>query len=451
MTKRLSRFDTPALSSVDSDRLPPIALSRSLERNRQAQLAGLTPPTPPNEAGPVLVRLLLDRLPSRVIARRRAHAAARPMVCCALLMVVMLLAWPGEAAGQTAGAIAIRSISTSAGGANGSTVVVTIGGTGTLPLPTSGAADEPPRIFFDFPGVTLKAPAVTASTDPRIRRIRSAVNSVRPLVTRVVLDLVALQPYRLESGPGGVRVIVGEAGNVLARGIPPVPSLPEPARSAPVQAPREPVRSQPAAAVPAVTNVARVATAPPAAAAVPPPPKPPAADAVARTSPPAAEPAPMNTPAPAPPPPTPAPPTVPTRTAPPPSPSPSPPLPPGRDLERYRRQISPALDRLRLQEPLLTSLDIAEDQTVDRVQLAVEEFERLKQELAGIKPPDSLRPQHDMLLQSTILALMATRLRLEGFRTLDPATLRNAASAAAGATLLLDRVCAELGCPDSGR
>ena len=56
---------------------------------------------------------------------------------------------------------------------------------------------------------------------------------------------------------------------------------------------------------------------------------------------------------------------------------------------------------------------------MDRVQLAVEEFERLKQELAGIKPPDSLRPQHDMLQQSTILALMATRLRLEGFRTLD--------------------------------
>ena len=101
-------------------------------------------------------------------------------------------------------------------------------GPGTLPLPTSGAADGPPRIFFDFPGVALKAPAVTASTDPRIRRIRAAVNSVRPLVTRVVLDLVALQPYRLEGGPGRVRVIVGEAGNVLARGIAPVPSLPEP-------------------------------------------------------------------------------------------------------------------------------------------------------------------------------------------------------------------------------
>jgi len=106
---------------------------------------------------------------------------------------------------------------------------------------------------------------------------------------------------------------------------------------------------------------------------------------------------------------------------------------------------------LRLQEPLLVSLDSAESQPMDRVQLAVEEFERLRQELAVIKPPDSLRSQHDMLIQSTTLALMATRLRVEAFRTSDPATLRNVASAAAGATLLLDRACADLGCPDSGR
>jgi len=97
------------------------------------------------------------------------------------------------------------------------------------------------------------------------------------------------------------------------------------------------------------------------------------------------------------------------------------------------------------------SLDATEALTVDRVQLAVEEFERLRQELAGIKPPETLRSQHDMLFQSTTLALMAMRLRIEAFRTSDPATLRNAASAAAGATLLLDRACGDLGCPDSGR
>ena len=377
-------------------------------------------------------------MPCRVIARLRARAAAARLgVCGALSIVVITAGWPAQATAQTAGATAIRAISTST---SGSTVMVTIEGTGTLPLPTSGATDEPPRIFFDFPGVTLKAPAVTASTDPRIRRIRSAVNSVRPLVTRVVLDLVALQPYRVESGPGRVRVIVGEAGHVLARGIPPVPSLPEPASPAPVS--REPVRSQPAEAMPAVTSVPREPAPAPAATPVMPPLRPAPAESAVRATPPAADHTAVKPPAPAPV-------TTPARAAPPPPPSTS--LPPGKDLERYRRQISPALDRLRLQQPLLTSLDVAEDQTVDRVQLAVEEFERLKQELSGIKPPDNLRPQHDMLLQSTILALIATRLRLEGFRTLDPATLRNAASAAAGATLLLDRVCADLGCPDSGR
>jgi hypothetical protein len=99
-----------------------------------------------------------------------------------------------------------------------------------------------------------------------------------------------------------------------------------------------------------------------------------------------------------------------------------------------------------LQQPLLASLESGEGPTMDRVQLALEEFERLRQELAVVKPSESLRPQHDMLIQATTLALMATRLRLEAFRTSDPGTLRNAASAASGATLLLDRACVDLGC-----
>ena len=106
------------------------------------------------------------------------------------------------------------------------------------------------------------------------------------------------------------------------------------------------------------------------------------------------------------------------------------------------------MDRLRLQQPLLISLEGSEPQTADRVQLAAEEFDRLRQDLNAIKAPESLRSQHDMLFQSTTLALMAMRLTLQAVRTSDPATLRNAASAAAGATLLLDRACADLGCPD---
>ena len=340
------------------------------------------------------------------------------VVCVGMMSCV----WIRTAQAQAVTPTAIRSISVATSGQN---VVVTIEATGGLPLPTSGVVDGPPRVFFDFAGVALRARAVTPSTDARLRRVRAAVHTAKPLVTRVVLDLVALQPYSLERAPGRVRVIVGSTPNQLSGGIAPVPPLPEPPAPAPI--PREPIRTPAAEPVPMPAPIPRE---PP----VGPPPTRPAASSVPSAQPRPDPPAAVVTPPPH------SPLTPPRQSSAPP-----------KDVERYRRQISPALDRLRLQEPLLTSLDIAEDQTMDRVQLAVEEFERLRQELLGIKPPDTLRPQHDMLIQSTVLALMATRLRLEAFRTSDPATLRNAASAAAGATLLLDRVCADLGCPDSGR
>jgi hypothetical protein len=334
----------------------------------------------------------------------------------------MLTAGAVRAEGQAAPSIAIRAITMTPGQP---ALVVTIEATGTLPVPSSGALDGPPRIYFDFPGVALKAPTVTASSDPRVLRVRAGVHSVKPLVTRVVLDLVALQPYSLEHGRAGVRVIVGGAAGQSSNRIPPVPSLPEP--RPPTREPgvtpsaiREPM---PPAIGPPNTPVSATPVPEPAVAPVPAIPERPPARSSSPTS-------------------------APPRTS---SPPPSLPPPPAKDVERYRRQIAPALDRLRLQEPLLASLDNAESQTMDRVQLAVEEFERLRVEFAGTRPPDSLRSQHDMLIQSTTLALMATRLRLEAFRTSDPGTLRNAASAAAGATLLLDRVCADLGCPESGR
>ena len=328
---------------------------------------------------------------------------------------------------KQAKATAIRAISMVP---SGTAVVVTIEATGPLPLPSSGRADDPPRVFFDFPGVRLSAPAVTHGNDPRISRIRAAVHGVTPLVTRVVLEFARSQPFRLERNGNKVMVIVGEPNGKTETAVSPVPTLPEP--PAAVQPPARPVTSEPAAAVPAMT---------PREPAVPPPAPP------SMGAPPVAPAAPL-------PPPTDkvsdkTPPRVPTtgRAS---APAAGPALP-AKDLEKYRRQVSPALDRLRLQQPMLRSLDVSEAQTIDRVHLAEAEFERLREELVGIKPPDTLRSQHDMVFQAATLALMATQLRIEAFRTSDPATLRNAASAAAGATLLLDRACAELGCPDSGR
>lgn len=314
-------------------------------------------------------------------------------------------------AGQPATTTAIRAISTAS---SGSTALVTIEASGPLPTPSAGVVDGPPRIYVDFAGVALRAPARIASTDPRIRRIRTGVNSVKPLVTRVVIDLHVLLPYRVERAPGRIVIVVGSPP--LSAGIPPVPALPDPPRAVPVDP----------APVP-----------PPAPGPVAPPPGVRRDPATPTTPPPAPPPMPFKTPA------------APADLRPTPTTSGQPlPL---KDLEKYRRQVSPTLDRLRLQEPFLASLDTVESPSMDRVQLAVEEFDRLRQELAAVRPPDSLRAQHDMLMQSTTLAQMATRLRLEAFRTLDPATVRNAGSAAAGAILLLDRVCGDLGCNDSGR
>ncbi len=319
---------------------------------------------------------------------------------------------PGAA--QAGGTTAIRRITIAT---RGPAVVVTIEGSGNLPLPTAGFADEPPRIFFDFPGVTLAAPRMTSSPDPRIRRVRAAVHSAAPLVTRVVFDLVAAEAYRVEQATGRITVIL--EGPEVAAAIPPVPPLPErPPAPAAARESREPMNPAAAPTVPPLPSPSPS----PAAAAAPPQP---VANLPAR---------PKTPPPPA------------SRSAPGEAPS----ALPARDLDRYKRQVAPTLDRLRLQQPLLVSLEGSEPQTVDRVQLAAEEFERLRQELVAIKsPPESLRSQHDMLFQSTTLALMAMRLTLEAVRTSDPATLRNAASAAAGATLLLDRACADLGCPDS--
>ena len=414
MTKGSSRFDTPIgefLSGMWTLRRGFDSLERDARSNPETSIAA--------------VRLAMLRRTLHISRTRVSRRAVAFVAVVAVAVVVVKSASESISASvetapsaAQAGTTAIKRIAIATRGPD---AVVTIEGSGNLPLPTAGFADEPPRIFFDFPGVALAAPRMTSSPDPRIRRVRAAVYSAAPLVTRVVLDLVAAEAYRVEQATGRITVILG--GPAATAAIPPVPPLPE---------------RPPTPPVPAAARESREPMHPAAPPTIPPLPSPSPSPTTA-TAPPPAE---ANPPA---------------RPKTPP-PSTSRPVPgeassalPARDLERYKRQVAPTLDRLRLQQPLLMSLEGSEPQTVDRVQLAAEELERLRQELIGIKSPESLRSQHDMLFQSTTLALMALRLTLEAVRTSDPAALRNAASAAAGATLLLDRACADLGCPESGR
>jgi hypothetical protein len=340
-----------------------------------------------------------------------SRTALRVVVCAAVSLTLLrggsLQATEGDLSQEGAAPRAVRAIAMTS---NAETVTVSIDIAGGGITPAAGFVDSPPRIFLDFPGVALQTAAVTASRDSRIRKIRAAVHSARPLVTRVVIDLAEPMPFRITTNAGRVSVVLGQAGSQAAA--PPIALVSELSAAAPASAPIPPVPNLPPVPAPSLATAAPAVPAenPPA------PKRPPAGAPAARPASSAARP---STPA--------------------------------KDSERYLRQVSPALDRLRLQEPILTALDTAEPQDPERIQLAIDEFERLRQELSGMKPPDSMRAQHDMLVQATILAVMATRLRLEAFRTSDAATLRNAASAAAGATLLLDRACADLGCPDSGR
>ncbi len=286
----------------------------------------------------------------------------------------------GQAAAPTA-TTAIRSISVAA---NGPALVVTIEATGALPLPTVGDCRRTAAHLFRFPGRRAEG----ARTHRQHGSAHPAHTGGDPQC-HAARDPRRAGPRRASAVPlgagGGTRQRDRRRvrGSVIAADDPGCAAPDGPAVSS---APREPA-PEPLVAAPAVPREpALPGTQPPAPA---------------RPS------APADAPAP---------------------PSSSGQLLPAKDLEGYRPRVSPVLDRLRRLRPLLTSLDAAEDQTVERVQLAVEELERIRQELAGIKPPETLRSQHDMLLQATTLALMATRLRLEAFRTSDPATLRNARS-----------------------
>jgi len=118
-------------------------------------------------------------------------------------------------------------------------------------------------------------------------------------------------------------------------------------------------------------------------------------------------------------------------------------------LERYKAQVSAVVDRLWLQYPLLQSLDAMEHLPAEQLQMANEELDRIRQELMAVAPPETVKTQHDLLLQAARLGCTAVRLRWDALQAADTAMVRNAASAAAGAILMLDRACAEVGCRGS--
>lgn len=288
---------------------------------------------------------------------------------------------------------------------------------GALSAPKVGELDGPPRVYMDFEGVRTTVGTVAAEAGAPIVRVRAAHHSRAPLVTRVVVDLAFKQPIRTETEQlesGRFKILIG----AVAPAPTPPPPRPEPA-SSPNRVVLPPVELPPFVAAPPA--------APPPGGTPPP--------AVPKT----AASAPPGTPA-----------ASPTSSSPGITPVPArsttPPVSP-KDAERYLEQIAGALEPYRKLRATLTSIDRQEATPPAGLGQVREELASILRALSAFPPSDNVKPVHDLLTRSVSFALMAATLRQDAGTRGDPVAMRNAASAAAGALLLLDRACTELGCP----
>jgi type IV pilus assembly protein PilQ len=119
---------------------------------------------------------------------------------------------------------------------SGNRTTVTLRGDGQL---TPSSVEEPPekprRLVLDFSGVRANAAPQTIVQSPLVKKVRVAVNSRQPLVTRVVMELAEGSTYHMERGedPEHDLAIVFEPphapATVMIAAAEPVPAEPEPA------------------------------------------------------------------------------------------------------------------------------------------------------------------------------------------------------------------------------
>lgn len=337
---------------------------------------------------------------------------------------------PHVSAAQPGASPTLRSVQAAV---EGDVTIVTVTADGPLPVPASGVAETPPpRLFFDFPGVNpipgeagrvIRLPGAGA-----VGRIRVGLFSTEPNVTRVVLDVKQVEPFTVSVGdqvPGRIRIVVGAPAAVGTAAPKPAPSSVTPPSvtqetAPPTTAPAAPLTREPPAAVPPAA-----VTPPPAMVSPLNPPPPPLAKQ--------AQAAPVPLPA------------SPTRRGIPQPESAVTPLPPA-VIEAYRRQLVDAIERIESHRSVIAAIDLERYVTVRTLEAVNAELKNLQARIETVKPSNEMRTTHDLLLASCALGVNAVTLRIDAERRDDAAGRRNAASAAAGALMLLDRACVVLGC-----
>lgn len=109
-----------------------------------------------------------------------------------------------------------------------------------------------------------------------------------------------------------------------------------------------------------------------------------------------------------------------------------------------RCACQPRSYRLHALRPLLESIDRQVDPLPGNPDAAVGEFESVAKLLDGIKAPRGRETAHALLQRACTMGARAVRMRQDGARANDSAAMLNAASAAAGALMMMDRANKEL-------
>ena len=112
---------------------------------------------------------------------------------------------PAATSAADAAATAIERVNATR---KGSSTIVTIAGNGKLlPSGVSESRDLPRRVILDFPNVSTRAASQTTGDGELVKRVRVALNSQTPLVTRVVVEITAAATYSVQRGVAGGREI----------------------------------------------------------------------------------------------------------------------------------------------------------------------------------------------------------------------------------------------------
>ncbi len=123
---------------------------------------------------------------------------------------------------------------------------------------------------------------------------------------------------------------------------------------------------------------------------------------------------------------------------------------PAKDVAQYLQRASSLLERLERLRPLLVSLDALAAPPEVQLKETAQEFESIRQALAAIVPPRTLAATHELFRDVCVLGAASVAARVAPAAPDDSTRAWNAAAAAAGAIMLLDRAWAEVGlaaCP----